>query len=59
MIVSRDRIRECIARALRLSNDYETAVDAVAQSVGLDRELVIEASRDHFPDAKEMVGEAV
>lgn len=57
MIVSRDRIREHLARALRLSSDYEAAVDSVAQSLGIDRELVIEASQDHFPDAKEMVGE--
>lgn len=57
MIVSRDRIREHLARALRLSTDYEAAVDTVALAVGIDRELDIEASEDHFPDAKEMVEE--
>jgi hypothetical protein len=45
VIVSRDRIRAALARALHLSvsHDYDEAVEAVAQALGIEREAVIEA----------------
>ena len=45
MIVSRVRIRAALAQALHLStsHDFDEAVDAVAQALGIEREAVIEA----------------
>ena len=53
MIVTRERVRQAVERALQLDSgrDLDRAIDAAAQSLGLPREAVADVAAD-------LVGEA-